>query len=883
MPINSKHFFRAGLSTLALLGLSAGLLAAAPVPAERFATSSTMKEETRSLLNYLEYSHYLRLKLSDIDSGEIISEYLQSFDPRHLYFTQREVDEAKQRHGKDLEQKLAKGQLDAAFTLFLDFRQRAMERNQWILSRLEQPFDFDADKTYEPDRSKSPWPLSGAELNQLWERQLQYELLNEMLSSLVPEKDDEGEEGAEADSSPAATATTATTATGAAATGDEAKPADAAKPQTATGATATPPTREEALKDAIATVKKRYQRQSQWVQETEPEDVQEIFLSTLARLYDPHSTFMSANTMEEFSMAIRNSLVGIGAVLSDVDGYCTIKELLPGGPADLSGRLKAEDQILGVAQGKNGEMVDVIGMRLQKIVKMIRGAKGTEVRLLVRPANADPSERVTITLLRDEIKLTEQLAQAQLYTLPAAEGKEELKIGVINLPAFYGSSQPGSPANNTTSDVAELIEKLKADGMQALVLDLRSNGGGLLGEAISLTGLFLPVGPVVQVRNSRGQVQSYMDETPGFVWGGPLAVLVSRFSASASEITAGALRDNQRALIIGDETTHGKGTVQAIFDMNRQNFFSMMRSSNRGAAKITVQKYYLPGGDSTQIDGVRSDIALPSFNAYLPIGEGDLPGAMIHDAIEPVQWDYNQFIDEKIAGVSPELISALRESSEQRQSTLPEFGYLNRNIEFLRKKQEEKKLSLNLSSRLSQRQDDRAFREKMDADFDKLRKDGYPFEKVLLDAALKQQSEQAARKSARSVADGATATTTAAATAAAAKGETTETAFDNTALATQPLSTTEATGSNPDAGQGQADAIKADTDAASLAVAEEEEKLPRVDIHLRETLRVMSDWIDLLQNKPDASAQVAADTSAKAGAAAQAAQQSQPAPETSAR
>lgn len=882
----------------AFLGLALALLCAppglgAPVPAENFRTTPVMREETRNLLSYLEYSHYLRLKLDNINANDLITEYLQTLDPKHLYFTEREVEDIRQRYAPEISDQLSKGLLTTAFTLFLDYRLRVMERNQWILHRLGQPFTFDADTSYEPDRSKAPWPLNAAEQTTLWERQLQYELLNEMLPILVPYKDDE-EEAAEGVIEHPAKAEGHIKRDVAAKDETSIQVRDEATEQTATrtlteaektvatDSQTEPKTEEEALEEAIATVKKRYQRFVQWVEETEPEEVQEMFLSTLSRLYDPHSVFMSATTMEEFSMAIRNSLVGIGAVLSDMDGYCTIKELLPGGPAERSNKLKPEDQIVGVAQGTDGEMVDVIGMRLRKIVKMIRGSKGSEVRLLIRPANADPAERITVTLTRDEVKLTEQLAQAELYTLPIdEEGEASLKIGVINLPAFYGASQSdGSGGNSTTADVAELIAKLKKDGMQGLVLDLRSNGGGLLGEAINLTGLFLPKSPVVQVRNSRGQVQDFVAQNNEAAWDGPLVVLVSRFSASASEITAGALRDNQRALIIGDESTHGKGTVQAIFDMNRQNFFSMLRSSNRGAAKITVQKYYLPGGDSTQINGVKADIPLPSFNTYLPIGEGDLPNALIHDSIAPVQWDRKATAGSHIVSIDENLIDKLLDASQQRQQTLPEFSYLKRNIDFLRTRQEEKKLSLNLSGRLSQRQKDRVFRDAMEEEFDALRKSNYPFEKILLDAALRQKQEHDTLMAERKQ-TGSTAAQSAENKVAAQAGTQPElagqTASHPSSSAKRGDSTTDssdtqnlaAADAKQKAAQTKAATGEDVTDKATRtkdvtdqdAVAElDEDASPKVDIHLRESLRVMSDWLHHLHSAQ--AERVAADTAA---------------------
>ncbi|MBK1857711.1 carboxy terminal-processing peptidase [Cerasicoccus arenae] len=751
------------------------------VDVSAFQTTSTMRDETKEVVGRLESSHYLGQTIADLDQNEFIADYMTDWDTQRMFFLETELADFQRRFSPSLDKMLSRGHLMPAFEIFLEFRQNVESRVSWVQKRLNEPFDFSGVTTYAPDRSEAEWPVSIAEANVLWERRLQFEMLNELLSLLEPGTDlnDLRELSPEiAKVTPDGVETTVEIEDG-----------------------ATQKTLDEALVEARENIGKRYDRLLRWVQEIEPIDVQETFLTALTHQYDPHSTFMSADTLEEFSIAMRNSLVGIGAVLSDTDGYCTIRELLPGGPAERSGKLKPEDQIVGVAQDNDGEMVDVIGMKLSKIVKMIRGKKGTTVRLKIRPGDGDPSVRKTITLTRDEIKLTAKLAKAEVFEVPA--GDKTIAIGVIDLPAFYGSGEPGSGYNSTTEDVEELINKLKEIGVEGIVLDLRANGGGLLSEAIRLTGLFIPVGPVVQVRDYVGQVQEFLDDDPKVAWDGPLMVLVSRFSASASEITAGALKNHQRALIVGDKLTHGKGTVQAVFDMNRGgNWFTSLRP-RKGAAKVTVQKYYLPDGSSTQIEGVKSDIVLPSINEYLAVGEGEFPHALAWDSIDSLEWDYdNSHVEDFL--VNQSIVEQLQSQSQDRQGSLEEFGYLRENIDWFKARQEQKEFSLNLEERRSRRASDNDFRELMEGRYDTLAALNYTSDEILLNVTEEQNREHDALVAAQA----------------------------------QPA------------------------DAADIPVGEieieEDAKKAAFDIQLREGLRIMADWIAIAQEAGESQALAAA-------------------------
>ncbi|MGE9289688.1 MAG: carboxy terminal-processing peptidase, partial [Puniceicoccales bacterium] len=476
-----------------------------------------------------------------------------------------------------------------------------------------------------------------------------------------------------------------------------------------------------------------YDRLETEMERFESAEVQEIFLTTLANTYDPHSIFLSADSLEDLSIAIENSLVGIGAVLSDDDGYCTVRELIPGGPARLSDEIDVNDQILGVAQGKDGEYVDVVDMKLRKIVKMIRGEQGSVVRLKIRPGDAaDPSVRKEVVLVRDEVQLTANLARARLYQIPAED--RTVSIGVIDLPSFYGSDLPDHP--NSSDDVAELIEKMKGHGVEGIILDLRDNGGGLLSEAVELAGLFIPKGPVVQVKTVQGQLLHHDDRDPRVEWNGPLMVLVSKFTASASEIVAGALQNYGRAIVVGDESTHGKGTVQGIFRMTPPLFYSLSSSgSDVGATKVTVQKYYLPNGSSTQLEGVKSDVVIPSMNSLVSISEAELDHSMEWDTITPVSFgiEKDEALNLDLVLVDDSLIESLREQSESRMEELEEFSYLEETIDFFKMRKEEKVISLDLVERQKQQDADRTVRTAFKERREQLSESDYDFEAIVLD------------------------------------------------------------------------------------------------------------------------------------------------------
>ncbi|HNX04690.1 MAG TPA: carboxy terminal-processing peptidase, partial [Opitutales bacterium] len=607
--------------------------------------SNRFREETRLVLAYMSSRHYGSTSIDEIDSRELISAYMKELDYSKIFFTQSDQNDIETRFAASLKgEYLMKGNLYPAFEIFSLYRQRARDRLAWVFKRLNRDFDYSVEETYRLDRHDLVWPANQLEADQLWERRLKFEMLDGIIN---------GEESAQ--------------------------------------------TRDRLVH--------RYQRIERALAEMEPYEVEEMFLNSFTELFDPHSNFMSVEAAENFSIAISNSLQGIGAILSSEDGYCIIQELIPGGPAELSGQVNPGDKIVAVAQGAE-DPLDVVDMKLSKVVKLIRGTKGSEVRLTIVPAN-NPSARTVVRIIRDEIRLTEQLASARLVQVPSGDGTGLIPVGVIDLPSFYGADPDDGPdAPTTTRDVQELLIRLKALGAKAIVLDLRRNGGGLLSEAIRLTGLFIKDGPVVQVRYENGKIRADFDDDGGLVtYSGPLVVLVSRSSASASEICAGALQVLHRGIIVGDRTTHGKGTVQQTIPLNsmRQSINPFGDPMELGMLKITIQKFYLPDGASTQERGVTSDIVIPSISEFLPIGETDLEHYLPWDSIPPATWDRSGVIASGGAEATPGALTYLSGLSEKRMSSLPEFDFLARSIAHFRDIDNRKDISVCENIRRSER------------------------------------------------------------------------------------------------------------------------------------------------------------------------------------
>ena len=477
--------------------------------------------------------------------------------------------------------------VEVAYLIYNSFRRRFDERMNYIMTQLiNQQFDYNADEYYESDRDKEPWCKTDAELNEVWRKIIK----NQALSLKLAGKSQE---------------------------------------------------------EIEKMLKERYERFAKSIKQFNSEDVFSMYMNSVTESYDPHTNYFSPKAADLFKQQMTLSLEGIGARLQTENDYTRVAEVIPGGPAQKSDLIHVNDRIIGVGQGTSGEVVDVIGWRIDEVVKLIKGPKGTSVRLQLLPAETGvngPSK--IITLVRDKIKLEDQQAQKSL--IHYQKGGKDLKLGVITLPQFYmdfEGYQKGDPNyTSTTRDVQKLVKELQAENIDGIVLDLRNNGGGSLTEAIDLTGLFIKNGPVVQVKNSANKIETLTDDNPSLLYNGPLVVLTNRFSASASEIFAGAIQDYHRGVIVG-ESSYGKGTVQTVINLNR---FINDPNNQVGELKITFQKFYRVTGSSTQHKGVTPDIKFPTALSPEQFGESSSPSALPWDEIKGTLYQKTPMINDKV-------------------------------------------------------------------------------------------------------------------------------------------------------------------------------------------------------------------------------------------
>ncbi len=647
--------------------------------------TATMRTEGIFLVQLLEQFHYSKKKLNHLDSEKFLENYLLSLDPQKMFFYSTFVDKFIQDYKSSIELLWRGGSLTPGFEIFQKYQELSTKRIAWILKRLEHPFNFSTQDFYQYNRKNEKWSANLFSLDHLWEQRLQHEVLNEMLCTPMEDLSLELD--------------------------NKEKSNKTYKPITKKNALKNESKARETLKELYKTYEKQFNN-------LEAVDIQELYSNTLTQLFDPHTTFFSFDSMSDFTISLRNSLVGIGAYLHEDKGICIVKEVLPGGPAEQSQTLHAGDKILSVAQG-NGEFISIQGMKLRNSVKLIRGPKGTVVRLLIQPADKESSARKIVEITRDEIKLENNLASAKIL-LAIDKNNQFHRIGVIDLPTFYGPENPGDISAHTLSgDVKQLIKTMNQFHIEGIILDMRRNGGGLLSEAVSLTGLFLNDCSVVQIKTSDGQLTHQYGPKYSCVWSGPLIVLTSRFSASASEIVAGALKCHHRALIFGEKTTHGKGSVQAIIEMDKLSTLTRFYN-NLGAIKLTIQKWYLPNGDSTQLRGVSSDLWLPSIYDCLPIGETDLPNALPWDNVAPM---YSHNTNNSIYTlVTPTLKNYLHFSSLHRQKTMPMYLWHNKQVDWFTKKYNQTNVSLNLDNRIKTINDERNLRQQFEKMADNFKK-----------------------------------------------------------------------------------------------------------------------------------------------------------------
>ncbi len=612
----------------AVLALISGavLATSAEISIDKLEPSRSQRQTALIINKVMDRYHYRSVSLDDALSSSILDRYLESLDSNKSFFTQKDINDfEKYRHS--LDEAIASARLEPAFEIFKRFRQRVDERTDLALSLLKQnKFDFSVQESYRFDRKDAQWAKDEAAIKELWRMRVKNDILGLRLADKEEDK-------------------------------------------------------------IVETLEKRYHNITHRTRQFESDDVFQAFINAYTLSVEPHTAYMSPERSENFDISMRLSLQGIGAVLRSDNEYTTIQSTVTGGPAAKSGQLKAGDRIIGVAQGAKGEMLDIIGWRLQDVVEIVRGTKGTLVRLNVLPksAGADGKSK-EVSIVRDEIKLEDQAVKSSIIEdLPGLDG---MRFGVLDIPAFYrdfrGQVAGKDDFRSTTRDVRKLLAELEAKKVDGIIIDLRGNGGGSLTESTELTGLFIKEGPVVQVKDSQGKVEIERDLDPEQVYSGPLVVMVNRNSASASEIFAGAIQDYQRGLVIG-EPTFGKGTVQTLVGLGQ---FSR-GSEDLGRLRLTIAQFFRVQGGSTQNRGVVPDILFPTASAAADHGERSLDNALPWAAIQPVT--------HKKHGATA--VAGLRQANAARTIRDPGFNFLLEQEQAIKEIQDRKTVTLVESER----------------------------------------------------------------------------------------------------------------------------------------------------------------------------------------
>jgi carboxyl-terminal processing protease len=592
---------RLAFRPLALFALVAASAAIIGAQAPQLNPTATDQVTAQIVVKLLEQSHMAKPKIDDETAKKWAKTFIKDLDPQKYNFLKSDVAEFLAEE-TTLDDKIKEGDITWAKKVMERYVQRSDERYKDVVELIKVTPDFTLEESYVDDPEKAEYPADATEAKERLRKKLKLELLERKVSKV-----------------------------------------DSA----------------EALKKLAILYKDR----NRAVHQFSSSDLLEFYLSSLTKTFDPHSSYMGPNTLEDMmTQQLHLSLQGIGASLQSEDGYAVVKELVPNGPADKDARIQPEDKILGI-QKEDGEEISFVEKKLSDVVRDIRGPAGTKVRLIIQPA--ETKERKIYELTRAKIELAEAHAKGQVIETKNDDGKA-IKVGVIGLPAFYGDTgalnRNDPDAVSATEDCRKLLKGFKAQGVDAVMVDLRDNGGGLLLEAITLSGLFIDNGPVVQVKEASG-VKHLDDEDAGTAWDGPLVVLINRLSASASEIFAGVIKDYGRGLIIGDASTYGKGTVQSIVPINEQ---LGRRSPNLGALKLTIQQFYRANGESTQINGVKSDIHIPSLRDVADINEGKMDNALAFDRVAPLPHD-------NFDKLSQELVSSLEIRSLERRKASDKF------------------------------------------------------------------------------------------------------------------------------------------------------------------------------------------------------------------
>ena len=614
-----------------VVGGSARLTAStSPLPPGAIAPGDRERMIARQVGNLLQDAHYSRIRIDDALSPRVMDKFLEAMDGQRAYFLASDIEEFAPLRMR-FDDMIRTGDIEPAYAMFARYQQRNRERVQHALELLDTEPDFTVRESFEFDREGAPWATTSAELDEIWRKRVKNDALSLVLA----------------------------------------------------GKTWT---------EARETLRTRYDRVLKRVDQIKPEEVFETYLNSYARAFDPHSNYFSPRNSEEYKIQMSLNYEGIGATLQLVDDHVTIVNLIEGGPAAADGTLKASDRITAIGQGTDGPLTDVVGWRTDDVVQLIRGKGGTTVRLQILPAGAAPgtAEKV-VPLVRGKVTLETQAAQREVKTIP--RGERSYKVGVINVPGFY-SDYDGQRAGNpdyrsTTRDVRRLIEELKREGIDGLVIDLRGNGGGFLPEAQSLTGLFVDQGPVVQVQFANGAKEVLDDIEQGTFYDGPLVVLIDRFSASASEIFAGAIQDYRRGVVVG-QRSFGKGTVQNLVPLQRWSSKPV-----NGQLTVTIAKFYRVTGESTQHRGVEPDVALASPISLQDIGESALPDALPWDRIAPAPF--------RELEPRPPSIAQLANEERARQERDADYRWLVADIGAIDEQRARKSVSLNLEERRAER------------------------------------------------------------------------------------------------------------------------------------------------------------------------------------
>ncbi len=632
---------KAPLRTAILLTFTLGAFAALGFIAQAYSEPTDEDQETTKLVVDLITRFHISQKTIDDDvSKQLIDRFLEQLDPQKLYFIQENID-GFHKFKTELDDQIRKGDVKFAYDVYKEYNTIMQSRMKLAHQLIDADHDFSVDESIVTDADDLNWAANTKEVEDRWRKRIKYDLLVLILEDTK-------------------------------------------------------------LKDARERLHKRYNNIESTLKQIENSEILETYLSSLTHCFDPHSSYMSPVSKEDFEIQMRLRLQGIGAALRSEDGFTVVASIVPGGAADKDKRLKIGDKIIGVAQG-DGEFTDIVEMKLSRVVRLIRGEKGSVVRLQVKP-KASPNDVKVYDLTRQVIELKSSEVKGEILETKDWVGGNNQRIGIISIPSFYrdfDGARRGDPNfKSTARDVKKVLEDFKKQGpVDVVVVDLRMNGGGALSEAIEVTGLFIQDGPVVMVKELNGKTRNYDDDDEGVAYGGPLVVLCNRLSASASEIFAGAIKDYGRGIIVGDTTTHGKGTVQNVMPVSRK-LFQFLQPNDRGALKLTINQFYRINGMSTQNDGVHSDIVLPSLIDHMDLGESFMDNALKASKVDPIKHaDYKQ--------VQAEWVKILQQNSKTRVAADKDFQKIEKRIANYIERKKRKSVSLNEATMKKERELDK--------------------------------------------------------------------------------------------------------------------------------------------------------------------------------